>query len=92
MLNKQGINLYGVILYQGKLSERMGRKARGLKERSDGRKLEALPDDLNSSKPGCRGDNILSSERLLISRSCGFFYFGLYKIGQGLREVCHENG
>ena len=92
MLKKQSINLCKVIFYQGKLSERVGRKARGLKAGSDGGVLTTLPDDLNSSKPGCRGDNILLSESLLISRSCGFFILELYKIGQGLREVRHENG
>jgi len=79
MLKKQGINLYGVILYQGKLSERMGRKARGLKSGSDGGSLTTPLDDLNSSKPGCRDDNILLSESLLASRSRGFFYFGIVK-------------
>lgn len=75
MLKKRSINLYEVICYQGKLSERVGRKARGLKAGSDGRVLTTLPDFLNTSKPGCRGDNILLSESLLISRNCGFFYF-----------------
>jgi hypothetical protein len=92
MIKKQSINLYKVICYQGKLSERVGRKARGLKAGSDGGVLTTLPDDLNSSKPGCRGDNILLSESLLTSRNCGFFILGLLKFGQGLREVCHENG
>ena len=91
MIKKQSINSYKVICYQGKLSERVGRKARGLKSGSDGGSLTTPLDDLNSSKPGCRGDNILLSESLLTSRDCGFFILGLLKFRKDLREVHHEN-
>ena len=79
MLKMCEITLCNVIFHQGNLPERVGRKAKGLKAGSDGGVLTAPLDDLNSSKPGCRDDNILLSESLLASLSRGFFYFGIVK-------------
>ncbi len=60
MLWIHGITLCNVIFHQGKLSVRVGRNATGLKPKSNGGLLTNLSDDLISSRPGCRGDNILS--------------------------------
>ena len=52
----KGHNGVSRTFYHGKLSARAGRKAEGLHSAPGRRYLKAVPEALDLSQPGCRGD------------------------------------